>query len=311
MAYIRTKLKCEIKIEEIVTIHYFEYMKNFEFKGESHDFWEFLYVDKGTVLVQADSRKYQLEAGNVIFHKPNEFHAIKSIGDEAPNLIAISFLCSSPAMDFYNEKVTSLSSLEKTLIAQILAEARVTFTTPLHIPSVEQVILSENAPFGSQQLILLYLEQFLIQVRRRLLTEKEDNIISNINCPKDCLAKSDMFEQIIQYMELHICEKLTIPNICKVFSISHSTLHALFQKNKNCGVIEYFNNMKIERSKEIIRDGNMNLTEIALFLSYNSLQHFSKQFKNATGMAPIKYASSVKGISQALNKTSIKNRTIE
>lgn len=312
MAYIRTKLKYEIEIKEIVTIHYFEYMKNFEFKGESHDFWEFLYVDKGTVLVQADSRQYQLEEGDVIFHKPNEFHAIKSIGEEPPNLVAISFLSTSHSMNFYNEKVTSLSSKEKTIIAQIIAEARMAFTTPLHIPSVEQVILSGHAPFGSQQLILLYLEQFLIQVQRnRLLTEKDDNVVLNINSSKDCLTKSDMFEQIIQYMELHICEKLKVPDICKVFSISHSTLHALFQKNKNCGVIEYFNNMKIERSKDIIRDGNMNLTEIALFLSYNSLQHFSKQFKKSTGMAPIKYASSVKGISQALNKNNMKNRTIE
>lgn len=312
MAYISTKLNYEIDIKEIITIHYFEYMKNFEFKGESHDFWEFLYVDKGTVLVQADSRQYQLETGDIIFHKPNEFHAIKAIGDKAPNLVAISFLCNSKAMDFYNEKVTALSPVEKTLIAQMIAEARIAFSTPLHIPSVEQVMLSDNAPFGSQQLILLYLELFLIQVQRdRSLNEKEYSKVLKLSTTKDSVAKSDMFEQIIRYMELHICEQLKIPDICKVFSISHSTLHALFQKNKNCGVIEYFNNMKIERSKEIIRDGNMNLTEIALFLSYNSLQHFSKQFKKATGMAPMKYASSVKGISQALNKNGPKNRTVE
>lgn len=311
MVYISTKLKSKIKIQKIVTIHYFEYMKNFEFKGETHDFWEFLYVDKGTVLVQADSRQYQLEAGDVIFHKPNEFHSIKSIGENAPNLVAISFLSSSQAMGFFKEKVTSLSSTEKTLIAQIIAEARLAFSTPLHIPSVEQVILSSHAPFGSQQLILLYLEQFLILVQRhRSLSEKDYEILKLSNS-NDNTSKSDMFDQIIKYMELHICEQLKIPDICKVFSISHSTLHALFQKNTNCGVIEYFNNMKIERSKEIIRDGNMNLTEIAHFLSYNSLQHFSKQFKKATGMAPIKYASSVKGISQSLNKNNIRNRTIE
>lgn len=303
MAYISTKLKWDIEIHEIVTIHYFEYMKNFEFKGESHSFWEFLYVDKGTVLVWADYRQYQLETGDIIFHKPNEFHSIKSIGEKAPNLVAISFLSFSPAMAFFMEKVISLSSSEKMLIAQIIAEARMAFTTPLHIPSVEQIILSEHAPFGSQQLILLYLELFLIQVRRNHFTAEKTSVeIPILSISKEGFAKSDMFDQIIQYMELHICEQLKIPDICKAFSISHSTLHSLFRKNKNCGVIEYFNHIKIERSKDIIWDGNMNLTEIAHFLSYNSLQHFSKQFKKATGMSPMKYVSSVKGISQALNK---------
>lgn len=35
MTYIKTKLKRSIDIDAIITLHYFEYMKNFEFKGES------------------------------------------------------------------------------------------------------------------------------------------------------------------------------------------------------------------------------------------------------------------------------------
>ena len=51
--------------------------------------------------------------------------------------------------------------------------------------------------------------------------------------------------------------------------------------------MEYFNGLKIQRAKDMIRDGRKNLTEIAGFLSYSSLPYFSKQFKKATGMAPM------------------------
>lgn len=61
--------------------------------------------------------------------------------------------------------------------------------------------------------------------------------------------------------------------------------------------------MKIERAKEIIRDGSMNFTEISYFLSYSSLQYFSKQFKKITGMSPMQYASSVRGLTKTFKET--------
>ena len=45
---------------------------------------------------------------------------------------------------------------------------------------------------------------------------------------------------------------------------------------------------------------NCNITEIAARLSYGSVQYFSRQFKKETGMSPMEYLSSVKGITQAL-----------
>ena len=80
MTYIETKLKREIVIDSIITIHYFEYMRDFVFRGEFHDFWEFMYVDKGSVIVQGGEQQFTLHAGDIIFHEPNEFHAIRSVG---------------------------------------------------------------------------------------------------------------------------------------------------------------------------------------------------------------------------------------
>ena len=50
MTYIKTKLKRSIDIDAIITLHYFEYMKDYVYDGESHDFGEFVFVDSGIVL---------------------------------------------------------------------------------------------------------------------------------------------------------------------------------------------------------------------------------------------------------------------
>ena len=64
MEYESIILKDEITVRKIYTIHYFEYMKNFEFSGETHDFWELQCVDKGEIKVL----DHILKAGQVIFH---------------------------------------------------------------------------------------------------------------------------------------------------------------------------------------------------------------------------------------------------
>lgn len=300
MTYIRTKLQKEIQIDSIITMHYFEYMKDFIFQGETHNFWEFLYVDNGTVSVRYDDTWLTLNTGDIIFHQPNEFHAIKSIGKNSPNLVVISFLCNSPAMRHFIHKSYTLTNEERALISHIISEGKQTFSTPMHIPSIEQVQIKDETPFASQQMILLYLELFLITCVRN--HQKNAVPVSSVpkNSPEKQTTKQNRLEEVIQYMEFHICEQLKLSDICNEFSISRSSLQSLFHSEKHCGVIDYFNQMKIQRAKDIIREGTMNFTEIAYFLSYSSLPYFSRQFKAAMGMSPSEYSSSVKGMTDAL-----------
>lgn len=303
MTYIPTPFTKEIHISELITIHYFEYMKNFVFHGESHDFWEFLYIDQGNVTVKTDTSSYQLNAGDIVFHKPNEFHAIQANGEMSPNLVAISFKSDSSAMDFFKEKTFSLNTCEKQYISRIIEEAHEAFSTPLHMPAVEQVELKDSFSFGSFQLIQLYLELFFITIRRNHSQDHYTKILATFDEPRDGLSpKSILFNDILNYMEFHICEQLTITQLCTEFSISRSMLHTLFNQKKGCGAIDYFNARKVNRSKDIIRSETMNLTEIAYFLSYSSLQHFSKQFKLHTGISPTQYANSVRGITRAVEE---------
>ena len=71
--YKGTLLTDTISIHEVFTIHYFEYMSDFSFAGESHNFWEFVFVDKGEIDIYMESIHARLKKGEVAFHKPNDF----------------------------------------------------------------------------------------------------------------------------------------------------------------------------------------------------------------------------------------------
>lgn len=99
-------------------------------------------------------------------------------------------------------------------------------------------------------------------------------------------------------MEEHIREMITIENICHANLIGRSQLQKLFHKYHQCGVMDFFNQLKIELAKQLIRENQMNFTQISDFLGYSSIHYFSRQFKKRSGMTPSEYASSIKALSE-------------
>lgn len=291
MQYSETSLQQLLHIDALFTIHYFEYTSDFLFEGESHDFWEFICVDKGTVEISMDDRKQILRKNEIAFHKPNEFHKVSTRGQIAPNLVVISFKTSSPFMDFFQNRILKIDEKERTILADILKEAQSVFATPLNDPYLTQMQKKSEVPLGAEQLIKMQIEYFLIHLARRFMNSEE----THIELPS-LKESSDAFKRIVAYMESNLTNNLTISQICKDNAIGHTHLQTIFSSEANSGVIEYFIRMKIDAAKYMIRQGNLNFTEIADYLGYSSIYYFSRQFKKVTGMTPSEYTSSIKAI---------------
>lgn len=287
--YIPIPMKREITVDSIVTVHYLEHTKDYLFEGEKHNFWEILYCDKGTVEIIADEKGYELSQGQMVFHKPNEFHSLYANGTVAPNLVIVSFISRSTAMSFFNGKILYATQQQQDLLAQIIKEARQAFSCPLGDPSTLQMEISPEAPFGSQQLIQLYLEMFLIDTVRHHEAVKQPKISSTIKRRAD----NEMVDRVIRYMEEHICDGLTFSDVCRHSSESATNLKTIFKSVTGYGVMEKYRLLKIEKAKKWLREGKGNITQIADMLGYASVHYFSRHFKQATGMTPREYTLSV------------------
>lgn len=295
LPYESIKLKTQIIIDSIVSIHYFEYMSDFSFEGESHDFWELLYVDKGTVDIVADSTACTLDKGDIIFHQPNEFHNVNSNGIIAPNLVVIGFKCVSPGMAFFKNKILQIGYDHQKLLAKIIKEAKSAFSSRLDDPYLVKLSRNQAQPYGSEQLIKIYLEMMLIQLVRTYSNLKIKQVLPT---PAAGNRNEDQFRQIVLYMENNLGTQLTIHQICHDNLMGRSLLQALFRSHANTGVIDYFSNMKINKAKQLIRNKHLNITQIADALGYNSIHYFTRQFKKISGMTPTEYAKSVKSLAE-------------
>lgn len=296
MSYKSVYLEDSISIHHIISVHYFQYMSNFSFPGESHDFWELVCVDRGEIDAAAGQKLLSLKKGNILFHKPNEFHNVITNGKVSPSLVVIGFECRSPAMKAFEEQLLTVQETEKELLARIIIEAGNTFEGRLDDPYQEELLFHPEAlSFGSAQLIRHYLEELLIHLYRRYFTYSLP-VRSSLFLAEDS-SGNEAYNRVVRYMEDHMGEHLTIDQICRDNLMGRSQLQKLFKEIRGCGVIEFFSMMKVDTARQMIRDNQLNFTQIADRLGYNSIHYFSRQFKQLTSMTPSEYATSIRRLS--------------
>ena len=290
MNFVPTILKQDVVIDSIYTVHYFEFAKNYVFEGESHPFWELVYVDKGEIDAVRDGEVVHLTKGQIIFHKPNEFHTLMADGKSAPNILIVSFDCNSEAMHFFENRIANIGDLERRLMATVIAESETAFSTPLDDLWTIRLERSENADIGCEQFIKISLEWLLLSIIRNNTAKQTTAPVSLIKEN----SQNEVFDKIVKYMEDNIGKQLLLSEICRDNLVGRSYLQKLFREKTGGGAIDYFNRLKINAAKRMIRESSGNFTEISMKLGYNSIHYFSRQFKSMTGMTLSEYASSVK-----------------
>ncbi len=296
MGYKKTVLKKQISVDDVVSVHYFEYTVDFSFSGELHDFWELIYADRNELVITADTKELVVPQGCMFLHKPMEFHNVRGNGIKAPNSVIIAF--SSKASELYeiSGQVLGCTDAEKFLLAGIIEEAKNAFSTPLGDPYTEELLRRENSLFGCEQLILSRIEAFLISTIRH---HRENGAVVTHEQENARRKKDEVrLRQICDYLMQNVEKNLTSTDIQKKFFISESSLQKLFQHKVGCGAMQHFQRIKIDRAKEMIREKKYNFSEISERLSFSSIHYFSRRFKAITGMTPSEYASSVKSYAQ-------------
>lgn len=285
-SYVKTKLNSVISIPKIVTIHYNEFDEGFVFEGESHDFWEMVYVDRGRVEVCADSEKTVLSQGEVIFHRPNEFHSIRAF-DSSPNFFVISFVCHSPAMSYFERKRVRLGKDLKPFISGILREADRAYVILPNRTDLLELERRDDAPVGSDQMIKSYLEQLLI-----LMIRSEEHHEPMIFPSKESL-QNHLAVEIKDYIESHLEGNVRVSEICAHLGYSKTYLSRVFHEMSGETMANYITLRKIDRAKTLVREQKMNFSEIAEVLGFNNPQYFSRVFKRVTGMSPSEFRESL------------------
>lgn len=268
--YIYSSISPALNINEIYTKFYQEKGLNYNFTGESHPFWELTYVDKGNLYTNINGHTYNLHQGDLIFYSPFQFHTQYTSCNSTSSYLTINF-----QMDFNNYEV---------LCNKVFTLNRNSYNTI-------KLLISElsNDNIYSNELSLCYLKQLIINTLRL-----ENSF--NQNTPTTHMQQTyenNLLNNILKFINEHINNKIYVETICSKFNISSTMLHSLFKKNMNVTFKTYINNIKLNKSKELISSSSYTLSEISEILGFSSIHYFSKKFKSQFGISPSEYSKSI------------------
>ena len=266
-----SQLTPKVRIDRILTFFYQEKEQGFLFPGESHPMPELTYVDQGELHSVVDGQDLLLRQGDLVIYGPNQWHMQYADIGIAPRFVTISF-------DVAGVELTPLLDRR--------------FTAPQQVANLLQSMLREQEHFDSfssdiivSQLSLLILYLLRESVQPTGSKVKNANVVQNEN---------EIIRQAQQYVASHIREKLSVPMVAAQVGVSPSYLTVLFHKNLQLSPGEYIRRIKLQESKQMIRENNLNFTQIAAALQYSTVHHFSRQFKEKFGITPTEYAKSVR-----------------
>ena len=265
------RMDSRLRVDGIYTFFYQEKEQGFLFPGESHPIPELTYVDQGSLHSVVEGQDTLLKQGDLVVYGPDQWHMHYADIGVAPRYVTITF-------DLKGGDLTPLLNRK--------------FTAPQHTVQLLQKMLREQEVMDafSNDMIISQLNVLLLH----LLREEAAPRAGKLQASNSVHSENEIVRLAQQYISSHIREKLSVPLVARQVDVSASYLTALFHKNLQISPGEYIRRIKLQESKQMIRENNLNFTEIAAALQYSTVHHFSRQFKDKFGITPTEYAKSVR-----------------
>lgn len=272
MIWIAHNVTEQLIIEKFYSCFQVHYENGYDFSGETHNFWECLYVMDGSLCASGDDRVYNLTRGHIIFHKPLELHKFHVDNMDGATLLIFSFSLEGNLSHCLRDKVFMLTESQMQILDSMLLYTQ---TFPLGSPDIHAQMLT---PFATNP---TYPQMLTTYVYQLFLTLIDSGQISTVSTSPDAL----IFGRAVNYINDRICEQPSVSEIAEFCSVSESTLKRIFNKYAGISVHKYLMKLKIKAATVFLQSGS-SVTETAEKLGFSSQAYFSLTYKRETGGYP-------------------------
>ena len=269
--YYQHSIKNTAVINKIITLDLFQWQNGYSSEMEFHDFWEFVYCKSGNIEYRLTNKKIKLSTGEIFFLEPKMQHSILVTDNSPAELFILCFKTASPIINALSGYKKALTEPDHFYITHIIEESINTFDLSIF----SKLTPLDSPRLGGEQYIKCLLEILLINILREQSEEVAPRLFF-----KQADNEKWICEQVLSFLKQNTTKKLSIDDICDKVYYSRSYISHLFKKTYGKSIIDYFNELKIKKAKELLLNNQLTVAKISDMLDFTDLHYFNYLFNH-------------------------------
>jgi AraC-like DNA-binding protein len=265
-------------LNKIFEIH-IEEMDVWDKRPHQNNFFEIVYVEKGSGYQCIKQHEFEYEEGNVFLLPPLNCHRFEVKEPSKFYFIRFTdhYFIKDEGLTDYNswfDRIAYILANYNRVPGDIIETERERQFIINNIKSIYQEYL--HADTYSESIILGSVASILNILARSI----EKKYVDQAN------EKDSRFGEVLRYINTHIAdnEKLRIPVLSDRFGISKSYFSEYFKKQAGVSLADYILKSKLKIVETKVVHTDLSLKEIAFQLNFTDSSHLSRSFKKAYGM---------------------------
>ena len=248
--------------------------------GHSHANFEFHVVLKGETSIDIEDQTISLHQNDSILVFPDTFHRYFHVGKD-PSILSFRFnvrkIEKTSAKDYYsklqeyiNNETKHVLQLQNPLIVEYLKNIHTCF-------NIDSTFSEERI---KALLILLFSEMLLPIFRESSLSHTVYNETSEYD------SRINLIER---YFNQHFSEDISLSKLSDLLFLSQKQTDHIIRKTFGISFRERLSKVRLKNAKNLLRDTDMKMQDIATAVGYQSYNGFYLAFKSKFGITPLEY----------------------
>ena len=243
-----------------------------------HEEAELTLITEGDCTYQIDLADYEVHEGDLLFVPPLLLHSISrntsKIVLSETYVFHMNFLGGNSTDICSTRYLTPLMNQEFS-VPCLITPRHPAYRSLRKIFNQIHTLYHEEAVGYEIALKSLFLQAVFLLLQYRGETTSADTKVS-----------SDKLKQVLDYIELHYAETITVSDLARLCYFSDYHFMRFFKKHMSMTCVEYINNLRLEKSVELFEKGDSSILGVSLSVGFHNLSYFHRAFKKKYHMTP-------------------------